>query len=121
VLNQDGYLYHSRQEGRSTRIIDLYELAEQAPLRREARRAVAQVPIPLLPPLPIQRKRASKKQKQLDQEKEEERQEQYRRGYREALAEDKFQELKRAQRQREQVEEQAEKESLERFRRRFAR
>jgi len=104
VLNKDGYLYHSRQEGRSTRIIDPYELAGQALLRQEARRAVVQVLIPPLSPLPNRRKRASKKQKQLDQEAEEARQDQYQRRYREILVEEKYLELKRA-------EEEAEKEA----------
>jgi hypothetical protein len=120
VLNKDGYLYHSQQEGRSKQITDPYKLARQALLRQEARRAIAQVLIPPLSPLPNRRKRASKKQKQLDQEAEEERQDQYQRRYREALVEEKYLELKEAERQREEVEKQAQGELLERFRRRFA-
>ena len=73
VLNKDGYLYHSQQEGQSERL-DQYKLAGEQELEEEARKAVAQVEIPPLSPLPIRRKRAySRKQTQLDTEVEERR------------------------------------------------
>jgi hypothetical protein len=74
---------------------DQYELAGEQLLQEEARKAVAQVEIPPLSPLRIQRKRASsKKQKQLDKEAEERRQEQHQKAYRRFLQEEKYLELK---------------------------
>ena len=118
VLNKDGYLYHSQQEGRSKRIIDPFKLAGNIALKREARKLIAHVPIPPLSPLPNRHKRPSKKQRQLDQEAEIERQEQWEREYREMLAEDKYLELKEAERQREEAQKQARKAWLERWQKR---
>ena len=96
ILNKDGYLYHGQQEPRSKKK-DQYELATEQLLQEEARKAVAQIEIPLLSPLPIQRKRASsKKQQQLDKEVEEKRQDQHQKKYRKLLEEKKYLELQEA-------------------------
>jgi hypothetical protein len=122
VRNEDGYLYHSQQEGRSERR-DHYELTEGRLIREQAKKAVADVEIPPLSPLPTQRKRGrpSKKQQQLGEEAEQERQEQHQKKQRKLLEDQKFIELKDAQ-DREEEQQQAQfKETIERWQKRWPR
>ena len=122
IRNEDGYLYHSQQEGRSERR-DHYELTEGRLIREQAKKAVADVEIPPLSPLPTQRKRGrpSKKQQQLGEEAEQERQEQHQKKQRKLLEDQKFIELKDAQ-DREEEQQQAQfKETIERWQKRWPR
>jgi MULE transposase domain len=115
ILNQDGYLYHGQQEPRSKRR-DQYQRAGEQLLLEEARKAVTQVEIPPLSPLPIRRKRtSSKKQQQLDKEAEEKRQDQHQKEQQRRLEAQKYIQLERAERIREEEGNQV----LDRFRKRF--